>query len=81
MPPRKKSALKEGEHHLRLFVNGAGIEIISPIERDKFLEEMVNDINHNGAKVAWSGWFSLRSAHGGVVSIRIRAVDAIEEVK
>jgi hypothetical protein len=81
MPPRKKPPLKDGEKVLRLFINGSTIEIISPIEREQFLQEMVQDINTNGMRPEWSGWYSLRSYNGGVVSVRIRCIDAIEEVK
>tara|TARA_R110000824_G_scaffold81446_9_gene204787 strand:+ start:5435 stop:5692 length:258 start_codon:yes stop_codon:yes gene_type:complete len=84
MPPKKKvpsvKNLKDDEHHLRIFINGATVEIISPIPRDKFLQEMVNDINENSMKEQYTGWYSLRSAQGGVLSIRVRCVDAIEEV-
>tara|TARA_S200002703_G_C3605436_1_gene185906 strand:- start:145 stop:390 length:246 start_codon:yes stop_codon:yes gene_type:complete len=80
MPPRKKLALKEGEQLLRLYVNGAIIEIISPIPREQFLQEMVNDINTNGMKPEWSGWYSLRSSSGGIISVRIRCIDAVEEI-
>lgn len=80
MPPRKKPALKEGEQLLRLYVNGVSIEIISPIPREQFLQEMVNDINTNGMKPEWSGWYSLRSSSGGVISVRIRCIDAVEEI-
>lgn len=80
MPPRKKSPLKEGEHLLRVFVNGVAIDIISPIPREQFLQEMVNDININGMKPDWSGWYSLRSSGGGIISVRIRCIDAVEEI-
>lgn len=80
MPPRKKSPLKEGEQLLRLYVNGVSIDIISPIPREQFLQEMVNDINVNGMKPEWSGWYSLRSSVGGIVSVRIRCIDAVEEI-
>jgi hypothetical protein len=81
MPPRKKTLLKEGENLLRIFVNGVSIDIISPIPREQFLQEMVNDINTNGMKPEWSGWYSLRSAAGGIISVRIRCIDAVEEIK
>lgn len=81
MPPRKKIELKEGECLLRLLINGATLEIISPIPREQFLQEMVNDINTNGMKPDWSGWYSLRSVNSGIVSIRIRCIDAVEEIK
>ena len=83
---RKTKALKEAPKKkidgnlLRVQAMGSSIEIVSPIPRDQFVEEMVETINTQGANPDWSGWYHLKKQDGKVVSIRLRSIDVVEEV-
>ena len=65
---------------LRVQAMGSSIEIVSPIPRDQFVEEMVETINTQGANPDWSGWYHLKKQDGKVVSIRLRSIDVVEEL-
>ena len=85
---RKTKALKEAPkkkvevdgYLLRVQAMGSAIEIVSPIPRDQFVEEMVETINTQGANPDWSGWYHLKKQDGKVVSIRLRSIDVVEEL-
>ena len=74
MPPKKKI---DG-HILTLYIGGTKVNIVSPVSRDKFLEEMVNDISENGAKAQWSGWYGFTTPEGKRISVMIRTINAVE---
>ena len=65
---------------LRVQAMGSSIEIVSPIPRDQFVEEMVETINTQGANPDWSGWYHLKKTDGKIVSIRLRSIDVVEEL-
>ena len=65
---------------LRIQAMGSSIEIVSPISRDQFVEEMVETINTQGANPDWSGWYHLKKTDGKIVSIRLRSIDVVEEL-
>ena len=65
---------------LRVQAMGSAIEIVSPIPRDKFVEEMVETINTQGANPDWAGWYHLKKTDGKIVSIRLRSIDVVEEM-
>ena len=65
---------------LRVQAMGSAIEIVSPIPRDQFVEEMVETINTQGANPDWAGWYHLKKTDGKVVSIRLRSIDVVEEM-
>ena len=85
---RKTKALKEvpkkkvevDGYLLRVQAMGSAIEIVSPIPRDQFVEEMVETINTQGANPDWAGWYHLKKTDGKVVSIRLRSIDVVEEM-
>jgi len=85
---RKAKALKEtpkkkvgvDRHLLRIQAMGSTIDIISPIPRDQFVEEMVETITTQGASPDWSGWYHLKKVDGKIVSVRLRSVDVVEEL-
>ena len=85
---RKTKALKEAPkkkvevdgYLLRVQAMGSAIEIVSPIPRDQFVEEMVETINTQGANPDWAGWYHLKKTDGKVVSIRLRSIDVVEEL-
>ena len=85
---RKTKALKEAPkkkvevdgYLLRVQAMGSAIEIVSPIPRDQFVEEMVDTINEKGADPMWSGWYHLKKTDEKIVSIRLRSIDVVEEV-
>ena len=83
---RKTKALEEAPKKkidgniLRVQAMGSAIEIVSPIPRDQFVEEMVETINTQGANPDWSGWYHLKKQDGKVVSIRLRSIDVVEEL-
>ena len=85
---RKTKALKESPkkkvevdgYLLRVQAMGSAIEIVSPIPRDQFVEEMVDTINEKGADPMWSGWYHLKKTDEIIVSIRLRSIDVVEEV-
>ena len=85
---RKTKALKESPkkkvevdgYLLRVQAMGSAIEIVSPIPRDQFVEEMVDTINEKGADPMWSGWYHLKKTDEKIVSIRLRSIDVVEEV-
>ena len=85
---RKTKALKEAPkkkvevdgYLLRVQAMGSAIEIVSPIPRDQFVEEMVETINTQGANPDWAGWYHLKKTDGKVVSIRLRRIDVVEEL-
>ena len=60
---RKAKALKEAPkkkvevegYLLRVQAMGSIMDIVSPIPRDQFVEEMVDTINEKGADPMWSG--------------------------
>ena len=82
-PKRKrKSAPKKkiNENLLRVQAMGSSIEIVSPIPRDQFVEEMVETINTQGANPDWSGWYHLKKPDDKIVSIRLRSIDVVEEL-
>ena len=76
--PKKKPKV-EG-YLLKLQAMGSTIEIVSPIPRDKFVEEMVETISTHGAAPDWSGWYHLKKIDGKIVSIRLRSIDVVEEL-
>ena len=65
---------------LRVQAMGSSIEIVSPIPRDQFVEEMVDTINEKGADPHWSGWYHLKKSDGKIVSVRLRSIDVVEEM-
>ena len=83
---RKTKALEEAPKKkidgniLRVQAMGSAIEIVSPIPRDQFVEEMVETINTQGANPDWSGWYHLKKQDGKIVSIRLRSIDVVEEL-
>ena len=82
-PKRKrKSAPKKkiNGNLLRVQAMGSSIEIVSPIPRDQFVEEMVETINTQGANPDWSGWYHLKKTDDKIVSIRLRSIDVVEEL-
>ena len=71
----------EGKGYLlRVQAMGSAIEIVSPIPRDKFVEEMVDTITTQGANPDWSGWYHLKKTDDKIVSIRLRSIDVVEEL-
>ncbi len=76
--PKKKPVI-DG-HLLRIQAMGSTIDIVSPITRDKFVEEMVETISTQGANPDWSGWYHLKKVDGKIVSVRLRSVDVVEEL-
>ena len=85
---RKAKALKEAPkkkvevdgHLLRIQAMGSTIDIVSPIPRDQFVEEMVDTINEKGADPMWSGWYHLKKTDEKIVSVRLRSIDVVEEM-
>ena len=84
LPPKRKrkstSKKKIDGNLLRIQAMGSSIEIVSPISRDQFVEEMVETINTQGANPDWSGWYHLKKTDGKIVSIRLRSIDVVEEL-
>ena len=85
---RKAKALKEAPkkkvevegYRLRIGVMGTCIDIMSPIPRDQFCEEMCDTINERAADPAWSGIYHLKKIDGKIVSVRLRSIDVVEEM-
>ena len=85
---RKAKALKEAPkkkvevegYLLRVQEMGSIMDIVSPIPRDQFVEEMVDTINEKGADPMWSGWYHLKKTDGKIVSVRLRSIDVVEEM-
>ena len=76
--PKKKPKV-EG-YVLKIQAMGSTIEIVSPIPRDKFVEEMVETISTHGAAPDWSGWYHLKKVDDKIVSVRLRSIDVVEEI-
>ena len=76
--PKKKVEL-EGDL-LRVQAMGSIMDIVSPIPRDQFVEEMVDTINEKGADPMWSGWYHLKKTDEKIVSVRLRSIDVVEEL-
>ena len=82
-PKRKRKSTSKKKidgNLLRVQAMGSSIEIVSPIPRDKFVEEMVETINTQGANPDWSGWYHLKKPDDKIVSIRLRSIDVVEEL-
>lgn len=82
-PKRKRKSTPKKKidgNLLRVQAMGSSIEIVSPIPRDKFVEEMVETINTQGANPDWSGWYHLKKPDDKIVSIRLRSIDVVEEL-
>ncbi len=80
-PKRKTKPKKKIEGYLlRVQAMGSAIEIVSPIPRDKFVEEMVETISTHGAAPDWSGWYHLKKVDDKIVSVRLRSIDIVEEM-
>jgi|TARA_Y100000310_G_scaffold99180_1_gene96949 hypothetical protein len=86
-PPPKKAKRKTKPKKpavegflLRVQAMGSNLEIVSPIPRDQFVEEMVETITNQGANPEWSGWYHLKKADGKIVSVRLRSIDVVEEM-
>ena len=82
-PKTKRKTKKKPEidgYILKIQAMGSAIEIVSPIPRDQFVEEMVDTINEKGADPMWSGWYHLKKTDEKIVSIRLRSIDVVEEV-
>jgi len=75
----KKKTTADG-YMLKIQAMGSTLEIISPIPRDKFVEEMVDTITTQGANPDWSGWYHLKKENGKIVSVRLRSIDVVEEM-
>jgi len=67
-------------YHLRVGVMGMAIDIVSPIPRDQFCDEMVETITTQGANPNWSGIYHLKKIDGKIVSVRLRSIDVVEEM-
>tara|TARA_R100000234_G_C4970737_1_gene166076 strand:- start:42 stop:344 length:303 start_codon:yes stop_codon:yes gene_type:complete len=67
-------------YHLRIGVMGMAIDIMSPIPRDRFCDEMVETITTQGANPNWSGIYHLKKTDGKIVSVRLRSIDVVEEM-
>ena len=83
VPKRKRKSTSKKKidgNLLRIQAMGSSIEIVSPIPRDQFVEEMVDTINEKGADPVWSGWYHLKKVDGKIVSIRLRSIDVVEEL-
>ena len=83
VPKRKRKSTPKKKidgNILRVQAMGSTIEIVSPIPRDKFVEEMVDTINEKGADPMWSGWYHLKKTDGKIVSVRLRSIDVVEEM-
>ena len=81
--PRKKALVKDEEedgYPIRLHVSGSAIDVLSPVPREQFLKEMVEAINEHGARPEWSGWYTLTTLEGKLVSVRVREVGIAEEL-
>ena len=76
--PKNKS--EDKGYLLRVQAMGSAIEIVSPIPRDKFVEEMVDTITTQGVNPDWSGWYHLKKTDDKIVSIRLRSIDVVEEL-
>ena len=76
--PKKKVEV-EG-YLLRVQAMGSIMDIVSPIPRDQFVEEMVDTINEKGADPMWSGWYHLKKTDEKIVSVRLRSIDVVEEL-
>ena len=76
--PKKKPQV-DG-YLLKIQAMGSTIEIVSPIPRDQFVEEMVETITTQGANPDWSGWYHLKKVDGKIVSIRLRSIDVVAEL-
>ena len=76
--PKKK--LTVDGYLLRIQAMGSTLEIVSPIPRDKFVEEMVDTITTQGANPDWSGWYHLKKVDSKIVSVRLRSIDVVEEL-
>ena len=76
---KPKKPKMEG-HHLRIGVMGMAIDIVSPIPRDRFCDEMVETITNQGANPNWSGIYHLKKTDGKIVSVRLRSIDVVEEM-
>ena len=82
-PKTKRKTKKKPEidgYLLKIQAMGSAIEIVSPIPRDRFVDEMVEHINSHGANPDWSGWYHLKKTDGKIVSIRLRSIDVVEEM-
>ena len=77
--PKKKKVEVEG-YLLRVQAMGSIMDIVSPIPRDQFVEEMVDTINEKGADPMWSGWYHLKKTDEKIVSVRLRSIDVVEEL-
>jgi hypothetical protein len=77
--PKKRKPKVEG-FHLRIGVMGTLIDIMSPIPRDQFAEEMCDTINERSSDPGWSGIYHLKKIDGKIVSVRLRSIDVIEEM-
>ena len=75
----KKKSESKG-YLLRIQAMGSAIEIVSPITRDQFVEEMLETITTQGANPEWSGWYHLKKTDDKIVSIRLRSIDVVEEL-
>ena len=85
---RKAKALKEAPkkkvevegYLLRVQAMGSIMDIVSPIPRDQFVEEMVDTINEKGADPMWSGGYHLKKTDEKIVAVRLRSIDVVEEL-
>jgi hypothetical protein len=77
--PKKKKPEVQG-FHLRIGVMGTLIDIMSPIPRDQFCEEMCDTINERSSDPGWSGIYHLKKIDGKIVSVRLRSIDVVEEM-
>ena len=76
--PKKK--VEVDGYLLRVQAMGSIMDIVSPIPRDQFVEEMVDTINEKGADPMWSGWYHLKKTDEKIVSVRLRSIDVVEEL-
>ena len=76
--PKKKVEV-EG-YLLRVQAMGSIMDIVSPIPRDQFVEEMVDTINEKGADPMGSGCYHLKKTDEKIVSVRLRSIDVVEEL-
>tara|TARA_R110000824_G_scaffold392347_1_gene590714 strand:+ start:5919 stop:6116 length:198 start_codon:yes stop_codon:yes gene_type:complete len=65
---------------MRLHVSGSTIDILSPVPRAQFIQEMVETINKNGARTEWTGWYTLKLINGKTADVRVREIGIAEEL-
>ena len=87
MPKAEQVEDKKVPFPLRIHFTGGSVDILSPLPKEKFLIDLIAEIQAKGNDPQWIGWFGFRVRPKNVkdkkhrtVSVMVRQIVGVEEL-